>query len=76
MILWKALQEENYRKLKERAAFFGVDLDKEAEKNKEDSMYLFKDPKEYEKMTVEERQKLTDKMMSQHKGWAEKARMG
>ena len=61
--------------MKERAAFFGVDLDKEVEKEKEVSSLAFVDPSEYEKMPVEERQKLTDKMMSQHKEWAGNVRM-
>ena len=52
------------------AAMSGVNLDKEmkkAEKKKDSQSYLFKDPKEYEKMPDEERVALTEKMMGQHK---------
>ena len=52
-----------------RAAMAGVNLDKElkkAGKREEGKDYLFKDPKEYEKMPEEERKALTKKMLGQH----------
>jgi hypothetical protein len=52
------------------AAMSGVNLDKEikkAEKAEEGKVFMFKDPKEYEKMPEEERIALTKKMMGQHK---------
>jgi len=47
----------------------GINLDKElkkAGKREEGKDYLFKDPKEYEKMPEEERKALTKKMLGQH----------
>lgn len=52
------------------AAMAGINLNKEmkkAEKKEEGRMFQFKDPKEYEKMTEEERKKLTNKMLGQHR---------
>jgi len=34
--------------------------------------FVFQDPKEYENLSNEEREKLTKKMMVMHKSWAEK----
>jgi len=37
---------------------------------------MFRDPAEYEKMSEEERKKLTDKMMGQHQRWAGNTSLG
>lgn len=53
------------------AAIHGINLDKEmkkqTKKKKEDSGFMFGDPKEYEKMNKEERKKKTEEMMGKHK---------
>ena len=59
----------------------GVDIEKGEKKSKgekavkEDTKtdkqgFIFKDPKEYEHLSQEERQRLTDKMMGHFKAWA------
>jgi hypothetical protein len=45
----------------------GVDVEKEVEKSKKKKTFTFQDPKEYEKMPMEERRKLTEQMKGQHK---------
>jgi hypothetical protein len=45
----------------------GVDVEKEIKKAKEKKAATFQDPKEYEKMPIDERRKLTDKMLGKHK---------
>jgi hypothetical protein len=75
MVLCEYQQKAEFDKLKIQAAFFGVNLDEKGEtkvkkkKDKEDD-FMFKDPKEYEKMEPEERKRLTDKMVGQHQKWA------
>jgi len=52
------------------AAMAGINLDKElkkAEKKEEGKVFLFKDPKEYEKLPEDERVALTKRMLGQHK---------
>ena len=39
-------------------------------------MPIFGDPKEYEHMTQEEKDQLTQKMMCSHKKWAQKGKIG
>jgi len=66
------------------AALQGIDLDKELKKKgqktqsqtlddqqKKQNLPLFRDPEEYKDMSQEERERLTQEMMSQHKNWAE-----
>jgi len=52
----------------------GIDVDKsvatETKKKEQSSTFEFKDPKEYENMSKEERKTLTEQMMKQHKTWA------
>jgi hypothetical protein len=61
--------------MKERAAMFGVDLEKEAgnptEVKKDGTPFKFADPSEYEHLGPEEKQALTDRMMKQHRAWAD-----
>ena len=56
------------------AGIHGINLDKEMKKQtsktKEEGSFMFGDPKEYEKMSDEERKKKTNQMMGKHKSWA------
>ncbi len=76
MVLCEFQQKAEFDKLKIQAAFFGVNLDGETKKEKkavkEENVFTFKDPKEYEHMVPEERKKLTEKMMGKHKEWVGK----
>ena len=45
----------------------GVDVEKEVKKADQKKRATFQDPKEYEKMPMEERKKLTDEMLGKHK---------
>ena len=45
----------------------GVDVEKEVKKAQEKKSFTFQDPKEYEKMPIDERRKLTDQMLGKHK---------
>ncbi len=70
-----------YEERKFLAAINGVDVSGEGEKEgtkssvnydkieKKQGMPLFRDPSEYEDMSQEEKDKLTNNMMSQHKQW-------
>lgn len=40
------------------------------EAQKKQSLPIFRDPSEYNNLSKEEKDKLTNKMMAQHKGWA------
>jgi len=73
--------EREYQRVKIQAALAGVDIEKGKRKGKgekpmkenakaEKQGFIFKDPKEYEHLSQEERQGLTDKMMGQFKAWA------
>lgn len=73
--MFRQAQERESDRLKIEAALHGIDLDKENKKAKEkqeDEKFLFKDPSEYEKMTKEEREELTRKMMQHHVKFFEK----
>jgi len=74
IVLCDHLYQAEFDKLKLRAAFFGVDLDKEVKKqvNKkiETDTFIFKAPEEYEQYSSEERRELTEKMMLKHRAWA------
>ena len=60
------LQSEN---LKVEAALYGAKIDKgESEPEAEAEQIMFKDPKEYEKLSPEERKQLTQKMMGHFGG--------
>jgi len=45
----------------------GVDVEKEVKKAKKRQTFTFQDPKEYEKLPIEERRELTDQMLGAHK---------
>jgi len=57
------------------AGIHGINLDKEIKKqtnkNKEESSFMFGDPKDYEKMSEKERKEKTQIMMGKHKAWAD-----
>jgi len=73
--LYKALSEAKWDEYKFLAAIHGINLDDEKNSscnkgissNKEESSLLFKSPEEYKEMTDEERDRLTQKMMSYFK---------
>lgn len=79
MLLTDHLYQSDYDKIKMKAAFFGVDLDskvnegkkKEGKEMKKEDFFTFKDPEEYKGYSVEERKKITEKMMTSHKQWAD-----
>jgi hypothetical protein len=72
--LFEHTQKRELQKMKFWAALVGVDIDKEAEEtprtppklSSKSSGMMFRDPKDYEHMSKEERQALTDKMMGAH----------
>jgi len=43
-------------------------VEKEIKKAEKKETFKFQDPKEYEKMPIEKRRKLTDQMLGKHKG--------
>ncbi len=59
------------------AAIHGIDIDKaKKEKEKEEADgFLFRDPKDYEHLSMEEREKLTQEMLGKHKGWEDREGM-
>jgi hypothetical protein len=67
--------KERYNQMRFMAGLQGVNLDDEVRKRGGDpgelgapkDTTLFQDPKEYEKMSTEERQRLTEKMMGVHR---------
>ena len=83
MVLCDHLYQAEFDKLKIQAAFFGVDIDKEGfapkieqvkkevKDMKKEDLFMFKDPKEYEGYSEEEKKELTEKMTGVHKRWAE-----
>lgn len=73
--MFNGIEEQKLDYYKLGASLFGIDLDKEVKKKKEENEMLFKDPSEYENMSREERQALTDKMMGYYKNWATKERL-
>ena len=60
--------DEERARVKIQAAMRGIDVDKAEKEEKEKKAMLFRDPADYEKMSPEERQELTDKMMGKYKG--------
>ena len=60
--------DEERAQVKIQAAMRGIDVDKAEKEEKEKKSMLFRDPADYEKMSPEERQEQTDKMMGKFKG--------
>jgi len=83
-LMFEHIMERKNNEYRFFAALQGIDLDKELKKkgqktqsqdlddqqSKQD-LPLFRDPEEYDNMSQEERDRLTQEMMSQHKNWAE-----
>lgn len=76
LVLFEQYQERQMQQRRFLAAIHGINLDKEMNKQKkqkkEDSSFVFGDPKEYEKMTEEEKKNKTEEMMGMHKAWSGK----
>jgi len=64
----KHATDEERARVKIQAALSGVDIDKEEKKRKEKESMLFRDPADYENLSPEEREQLTQKMMGKFKG--------
>lgn len=71
LILFEDYQDRQMQERRFQAGIHGINLDKEMKKidkkKKEESTFMFGDPKEYEKMSEEERKKKTEEMMGKHK---------
>lgn len=87
--MYKFIGNEKEMDCKFQAGVHGIDLDKEAKKSKnkptkqkfdeiekKQDIPLFRDPSEYESMSQEEKEQLTQKMMGKHKQWAQKGTIG
>jgi hypothetical protein len=72
--LYWGIQDQKYEYFEIVAGLLGVDVKGETKKKEES--FLFKDPKEYEKMPDEKRKELTEKMMNKHKLWASDTSIG
>mgnify|MGYP007070631374 CR=1 FL=1 len=59
-----SIEEQKLEYYKIGAALFGIDVDGKAKKKKEENIFEFKDPSEYEGMTMEEREKLTEAVLN------------
>ena len=60
--------DEERAQVKIQAAMRGIDVDKVAKEEEKKKSMLFRDPADYEHMSPEERQELTDRMMGKFKG--------
>lgn len=73
MVLCDHLYQAEFDKMKIRAAFFGVNLDKETEekstKKTPNNVFAFGSPEDYEHLSKGEREELTKKMMNVHRQW-------
>lgn len=70
--LFEELQKIKQEEFRIQAALQGVDLSKDTQSPSSDNM-MFKDPSEYDDLSEEERENLTQEMMSKHKGWVNKS---
>ena len=65
--------KEKIEKAKVQAAMWGAKFDDEITSDnlpqKKEDLMMFRDPKEYNNLSEDERKELTRKMMSQHKNW-------
>ena len=62
-VLYDHYQDRRYKEMRFTASMQGVDLDKELAKKKEIDMTTFKDPRDYDHLSVKDRRKLTQKMI-------------
>ena len=65
--MYNSYQEAEYNRFILEAKLRGVDVEKEMKKEDKKQTFMFKDPKEYEKMPEAERKKLTKEMLGRHK---------
>lgn len=70
LCLFEQYQERQMQERRFLAAIHGINLDKEMNKKKKESSFMFGDPKDYAKMSKEEREKKTQEMLGKHKAWA------
>jgi hypothetical protein len=67
-VLARHATDEERSRVKIQAMLRGIDIDKIEREEKEKKAMLFRDPADYEHMSPEERQELTDKMMGKYRG--------
>ena len=53
------------------AGVHGIDIDKVVKEKEKEDGFMFRDPKDYEHLSMEERRKKTQEMLGKHKGWAD-----
>jgi hypothetical protein len=74
LILYEENQLRKVEEYKILANIHGIDIDanKEITKGKEinNTFLQFGDPKEYDNLSKKEREKLTEKMLKQHRQWS------
>lgn len=86
-VLYEHAERDLLDRLRFNAILHGVNLDQptgqkpsrqvdQSPIEKAQSDFVFKDPAEYDKMTLEERKVLTRKMMGMHKRWHQGAPLG
>lgn len=67
-------QDREVKKIKFEAVLHGAEIKDTPQsatvEEKKENVFIFRDPNEYEKMSVEKRKSLTQKMMGMHKRWA------
>jgi uncharacterized FlgJ-related protein len=67
----QSLYELNQNRELDRMKFFaklqGIDIDKQLKKREQENKTLFRDPKDYEDLSDEERAELTQEMMKTHR---------
>ena len=68
-MLYKQAAAREEDRIKIEAKLHGIDVDKAIAKAKKDNIMTFRDPKDYENMSDDKKQELTDKMMGVHKSW-------
>jgi len=83
IVLYKNLTDREYQRFKVQAALHGAKIDEDEDKHPEmvkrkskPSSFKFGDPADYEHMTEEAKQKLTEKMMGTHQIWKGQTSLG
>lgn len=87
--MYEHIMERKYNEHRFLAGVHGIDLDKELGKKgqktesetlddqqKKQDLPLFKDPDEYDNMSEEERERITQEMKSKHKSWVKQGKTG
>lgn len=88
-LMFEHSMERKHNENRFLAGLQGIDLDKEMKKKghrtqseslddqqQKQDLPLFKDPDEYDNMSQEERDKLTQQMMGKHKQWVQQGKNG